>query len=61
MADDRFGAPQFDTSVAHIARVQDYWLGGKDNFHADREAGDQAIRTASWPGCWLRCPPAAIW
>ncbi len=35
--------PKFDTSVAHIARVQDYWLGGKDNFAADREAGDQGI------------------
>jgi hypothetical protein len=33
----------FDTSVAHMARVYDYWLGGKDNFAADREAGDQAI------------------
>src|SRR6201986_5004796 len=32
-----------DTSVAHIARVYDYWLGGKDNFAADREAGDEAI------------------
>jgi hypothetical protein len=32
-----------DTSVAHIARVYDYWLGGKDNFAADRAAGDQAI------------------
>ena len=29
----------FDTSVPHIARVYDYWLGGKDNFAADREAG----------------------
>ena len=27
-----------DTSVAHPARVYDYWLGGKDNFAADREA-----------------------
>jgi len=35
--------PDFDTSVAHIARVYDYWLGGKDNFAADRAAGDQAI------------------
>jgi len=26
-----------DTSVAHPARVYDYWLGGKDNFAADRE------------------------
>jgi S-adenosyl methyltransferase len=33
----------FDTSVAHIARVYDYWLGGKDNFAADRAAGEQAI------------------
>jgi O-methyltransferase involved in polyketide biosynthesis len=32
-----------DTSVAHIARVYDYWLGGKDNFAADRYAGDQTI------------------
>ena len=22
----------FDTSVPHIARVYDYWLGGKHNF-----------------------------
>jgi S-adenosyl methyltransferase len=36
--------PDFDTSVAHIARVYDYWLGGKDNFAADRAAGDQAIQ-----------------
>jgi hypothetical protein len=36
--------PTFDTSVAHIARVYDYWLGGKDNYTADREAGDQAIQ-----------------
>jgi hypothetical protein len=37
-----------DTSVAHIARVQDYWLGGKDNFAADREAGEQGL--AAYPG-----------
>ncbi|MBO0771258.1 MAG: SAM-dependent methyltransferase [Actinobacteria bacterium] len=33
----------FDTSVAHVARVYDYWLGGKDNFAADRAAAEQAI------------------
>jgi SAM-dependent methyltransferase len=33
-----------DTSVAHVARVYDYWLGGKDNFAADRVAGEQAIQ-----------------
>ncbi|GAA4256626.1 SAM-dependent methyltransferase [Dactylosporangium darangshiense] len=41
-----------DTTVAHPARRYDYWLGGKDNFAADRESGDAiaaafpAIRTA---------------
>jgi hypothetical protein len=40
--------PKLDTSVAHIARVQDYWLGGKDNFQADREAADEAV--AAFPG-----------
>ncbi|WP_221327015.1 SAM-dependent methyltransferase [Actinoplanes sp. L3-i22] len=29
-----------DTSVAHPARRYQYWLGGKDNFAADRESGD---------------------
>jgi hypothetical protein len=36
-------AIQIDTSVAHPARVYDYWLGGKDNFAADREAAEQVI------------------
>ncbi len=41
---DREGEPpKVDTTVAHIARVQDYWLGGKDNFAADRAAGEQGI------------------
>jgi S-adenosyl methyltransferase len=31
-------------SVAHVARVYDYLLGGKDNFAADREAAEQAMR-----------------
>jgi S-adenosyl methyltransferase len=36
-------APTFDTSVAHVARVYNYWLGGKDNFAADRAAAEQAM------------------
>ncbi len=36
-------AIRFDPSVAHQARIYDYWLGGKDNFAADREAGDKAL------------------
>ena len=38
------GGPVLDTSTAHPARVYDYWLGGKDNFAADREAGQQALK-----------------
>jgi hypothetical protein len=44
-ADDDREPPSIDTSVAHIARVYDYWLGGKNHFAADREAGDEAVRT----------------
>ena len=41
-------AGRIDTRVAHPARVQDYWLGGRDNFAADRAAG-AAVLAAS-PG-----------
>jgi hypothetical protein len=34
--------------VAHSARVHDYWLGGKDNFAADRAAGDAVME--AYPG-----------
>jgi hypothetical protein len=44
-------APAFDTSVAHIARVYNYWLGGKDNFAADRAAAEQAM--SAFPGIVL--------
>jgi uncharacterized protein (DUF2236 family) len=30
-----------DTTVAHSARIWNYWLGGKDNFAVDRQAGDR--------------------
>ncbi|WP_046563255.1 SAM-dependent methyltransferase [Micromonospora sp. HK10] len=42
---------RIDPSVPHAARRYDYWLGGKDNFAADRKSGDAiaavypAIRT----------------
>jgi len=31
---------RIDTTVAHPARRYNYWLGGKDNFQADRDSGD---------------------
>ncbi|WP_433755271.1 SAM-dependent methyltransferase [Nocardia sp. CA-135398] len=44
-AETATGLPtKIDTSVAHEARVYDYWLGGKDNYPADRALGD-AIAT----------------
>lgn len=32
-----------NTNVAHTARMYDYFLGGKDNFPADRDAAEQAL------------------
>jgi O-methyltransferase involved in polyketide biosynthesis len=35
------GVPvEIDTTVPHEARINDYWLGGKDNFASDRALGD---------------------
>jgi len=38
-------AQVIDTTVPHSARRYNYWLGGKDNFAADRESAD-LIKTA---------------
>jgi O-methyltransferase involved in polyketide biosynthesis len=37
-------SPEINTNVAHSARVYDYWLGGKDNFPADRELAELMIQ-----------------
>jgi hypothetical protein len=42
--------PSFDTTVSHPARVYDYWLGGKDNYEADRAVGDHIAEIV--PGIW---------
>jgi SAM-dependent methyltransferase len=44
---EREPAP-IDTSVAHVARVYDYLLGGRANFKVDRDAAERAY--AAWPG-----------
>ena len=47
------GVTRIDTTKPHPARRYDYWLGGKDNFQADREAAEAIaavfphIRTAA--------------
>src|SRR6266480_7298871 len=43
---------EIDTTVAHPARVYDYWLGGKDNFAADREAAERVLAIS--PGLRFR-------
>jgi trans-aconitate methyltransferase len=49
MTPDESSVPEgIDARVASPARVYDYWLGGKDNFPADRAAGE-AMRQA-FPG-----------
>jgi YbgC/YbaW family acyl-CoA thioester hydrolase len=45
-------ADGIDTSVAHPARVYDYWLGGTNNFPADREAAERVL--AATPGLRFR-------
>jgi hypothetical protein len=37
------GRPKIDTTVPHSARIWNYWLGGKDNYAVDRQAGEQTI------------------
>ncbi|MBS2963117.1 SAM-dependent methyltransferase [Actinocrinis puniceicyclus] len=34
---------EIDTSVAHTARMYDYFLGGKDNYEVDRDVAEQVL------------------
>jgi SAM-dependent methyltransferase len=42
-AEGRRVSPSVDTSRPNIARVYDYWLGGKDNFAADRAEAEKLL------------------
>jgi trans-aconitate methyltransferase len=55
VTDEAAGAAQrpglatgLDPTIPHQARIYDYWLGGKDNFAADRDAAERAL--AAYPG-----------
>jgi hypothetical protein len=37
---DQEALSKIDTTVPHSARIWNYWMGGKDNYEVDREAGD---------------------
>jgi hypothetical protein len=45
---DQAAQQKIDTSVPHSARIWNYWLGGKDNYAVDGQAGD--AYTAVFPG-----------
>lgn len=53
---------RIDTTHAYPARRSDYWLGGKDNFAAGRDAGQQAVapgppspaEVAAWCGAAVK-------
>jgi len=50
------GLPVLDITVANPARVWDYWLRGKDNFAADREAAHRVLEVLpSMPEAARRC------
>jgi S-adenosyl methyltransferase len=34
-------SPKIDATIPHSARIWNYWLGGKDYYPVDREAGDR--------------------
>ena len=44
MTERGLAARGIDTTTPNVARIYDYLLGGKDNFAADREAAEQAMR-----------------
>jgi hypothetical protein len=44
--EDERPSAAIDPTVPNIARVYDYWLGGKDHYAVDREMADQVTRQA---------------
>ncbi len=43
MKDEVPPAGGIDVTRPSVARVYDFWLGGKDNFAADRDMGSRAL------------------
>ncbi|MEV6590040.1 SAM-dependent methyltransferase [Streptomyces acidicola] len=43
-APDTAALAKIDSTVPHSARIWNYWLGGKDNYPVDHEAGDAFIK-----------------
>ena len=46
--------PEIRTDIPHSARIWNYWMGGKDNYQVDRDAGDACVEVVPghrrpWP------------
>ncbi|WP_194897996.1 SAM-dependent methyltransferase [Catenulispora pinisilvae] len=52
--------PEVDPSRASIARIYDFWLGGSQNFEADREAGRRAAEALPTLPAWARANRAFL-
>lgn len=46
MVDERWASVNLDLRRPNVARMYDYYLGGKDNFAVDREAAEEALAAA---------------
>ncbi|WP_330440625.1 SAM-dependent methyltransferase [Micromonospora sp. NBC_00821] len=44
MTRDKAAPPGIDPNIPSVARVYDFFLGGKDNFEADRKVAEHALR-----------------
>src|SRR5204862_565792 len=42
----RYEPPAYNPTVPNVARMYDYYLGGKNNFAADRAAAEKALAVA---------------
>ncbi|MFI1920945.1 MULTISPECIES: SAM-dependent methyltransferase [unclassified Streptomyces] len=45
---------RIDTSRPHTARIWNYWLGGRDNYEVDRDAGDRIRELHPGIGAYAR-------
>ncbi|KIR64205.1 SAM-dependent methyltransferase [Micromonospora haikouensis] len=56
LTSEKVAPPGVDTTRPSIARVYDYYLGGKDNFAVDRQAAQMAMQvTPDGPEAGLAC------
>ena len=50
---------EIDSSTPHAARIYDYFLGGTNNFAADRAAAAEVSSLGSRSAAWSWCRPVS--